>query len=39
MGTPTLVTPPSGMGWSFGLREVEPKVWKVTRISPGKLGM
>ena len=35
---PTLSTPPSGMGWSFGLREVEPKVWKVTRISPGKWG-
>jgi hypothetical protein len=26
-------TPPSGMQWSLGFREVEPKVWKVTRIT------
>ena len=38
IGTPMMATPPSGMGWSFGLREVEPKVWKITRISPGNLG-
>lgn len=25
-------TPPQGTRWSFGFREVEPKVWKVTRI-------
>lgn len=31
-------TPPAGMGWSFGLREVEPHVWKVARITPGRLG-
>lgn len=32
-------TPPSGMGWSFGLKEVEPKVWKITRISPGQIDL
>jgi len=32
------MTPPNGMGWSFGLRETEPHVWKVTRITPGRLG-
>ncbi len=31
------MTPPNGMGWSFGLRETEPHVWKVTRITPGRL--
>ena len=24
--SPTVATPPAGMGWSFGMREVEPKV-------------
>jgi hypothetical protein len=32
----TYATPPAGMGWSFGLREVSPHVWKVVRISPGR---
>lgn len=35
--SPTLSTPPAGMGWSFGLVEVSPKVWKVSRISPGRI--
>lgn len=34
-------TPPQGLGWSLGFREVEPEVWKVTRIdltrAPGGL--
>jgi hypothetical protein len=30
-------TPPSGMGWSLGFREVSPHEWKVTRISPGRM--
>ena len=30
-------TPPSGMGWSLGFREVSPHQWKVTRISPGRM--
>ncbi|MDB5351848.1 MAG: hypothetical protein JWN86_3095 [Planctomycetota bacterium] len=30
-------TPPAGMGWSFGLREVSPQVWKVARITPGRM--
>lgn len=30
-------TPPAGMEWSFGLREVEPGQWKITRISPGRI--
>ena len=34
----TWATPPAGMGWSLGLREASPGVWKVTRISPGRLG-
>lgn len=32
----TISTPPAGMGWSLGFREVEPGVWKVTRITPGE---
>jgi len=32
----TFATPPAGMGWSFGLREVSPGVWKVARITPGR---
>ena len=31
-------TPPTGMGWSLGFREVAPHVWKVVRISPGRIG-
>jgi hypothetical protein len=27
-------TPVRGMGWSFGLRETSPGIWKVTRITP-----
>jgi hypothetical protein len=30
----TFATPVSGMGWSFGLRETSPRVWKITRITP-----
>ena len=30
-------TPPSGTDWSLGLREVEPGVWKVERITPTAL--
>jgi hypothetical protein len=37
MGTPGIMTPPAGMGWSLGLREVQPGVWKVSRITPGRL--
>ena len=33
-----IATPPSGMGWALGLREAEPGVWKVTRITPGMVG-
>jgi hypothetical protein len=35
---PTLgfATPQAGMGWSFVLREVAPRVWKVARITPGR---
>lgn len=32
------MTPPSGMSWSFGLHEESPHVWKVSRITPGRLG-
>lgn len=32
--TASFATPTSGSDWSFGLREVEPKVWKVERITP-----
>jgi len=38
MGTPGILTPPAGMGWSIGLREVAPQVWKVARVTPGRLG-
>ena len=31
------MTPPAGMGWSLGLREVQPGVWKVSRITPGRV--
>jgi ketosteroid isomerase-like protein len=30
----TIATPARGMGWSFGLRETSPRVWKITRITP-----
>jgi len=33
-----LATPPAGMGWSLGFREMSPGVWKVTRITPGQMG-
>lgn len=35
----SFMIPPDGMGWSFSLREVEPKVWKITRISPGRVDL
>ena len=31
------MTPPSGMGWSFGLVELEPHVWKIARMTPGRI--
>jgi hypothetical protein len=37
MGTPGIATPPGGMGWSLGMREVQPGVWKVARITPGRV--
>ena len=33
----SLITPPAGMHWSMGLREIDG-VWKVTRITPGRGG-
>ncbi len=30
---------PGGMAWSFGLREVSPGVWKITRITPGRIDL
>jgi hypothetical protein len=33
-----MMTPPQGMAWSLGFREVTPGVWKVTRITPGRRG-
>jgi hypothetical protein len=30
----TFATPANGSAWSLGFREVEPGVWKITRISP-----
>jgi hypothetical protein len=32
LGTSFDATPPPGIGFSFGFREVEPNEWKVTRI-------
>jgi hypothetical protein len=32
--TYNFMTPPSGTDWSLGLRETEPGVWKVDRITP-----
>ena len=33
-----LTTEPSGMAWTLGLREESPGVWKVNRITPGRMG-
>lgn len=33
-----LMTPASGMGWTLGFREESPGVWKVSRITPGRIG-